>query len=289
MPQPARAIVAEPLLSIILPAHNEAAYIGACLGALLESDADGFSVEVIVVANACTDDTANVAERYRSEAQKRGWGYEVVSTEPPGKLAALNRGESQTQGEFRAYLDADVIVSPDLLGQIVDALDTDGIRFASGTPIISRARSGVTRAFARFWQELPFVADGVPGFGLFAVNTAGRARWGDFPDDIISDDTFVRLHFAPDERIRVPATYSWPMVEGLRNLVRVRRRQDAGVAEIAERFPDLMDNDETSTPAIGALARMALRDPVGFGTYALVKLLVKTPYASSAERWARGR
>uniref|UniRef100_A0AAN0MD34 Uncharacterized protein n=1 Tax=Yoonia rhodophyticola TaxID=3137370 RepID=A0AAN0MD34_9RHOB len=46
------------------------------------------------------------------------------------------------------------------------------------------------------------------------------------------------MNFTPAERVEVPATYIWPMVEGFGNLVRVRRRQDIGVAEIAQKYPD---------------------------------------------------
>ena len=278
-----------PVLSVILPAHDEAAYIRACLEALLASDRAGFDAEVIVVANACSDDTVGIAQGFEAVAREAGWGFQVIDTQTPGKLPALNQGDAAAKGTLRAYLDADVIVSPALMGQLVAALDRDAPRYASGSPLVSPARSRVTRAFARVWQRLPFVTQGVPGFGIFAVNAAGRARWGAFPEDIISDDTFVRLSFAPEERVRVATTYTWPMVEGLRNLVRVRRRQDEGVAEIAARFPELMRNDDISKPGAGTSLRLAVSDPLGFAAYALVKLLVKTPYASSANRWARGR
>src|SRR5699024_7140614 len=42
-------------LAIIIPAANEAERIGACLEALAASDDPGTHVEVIVVANGCTD------------------------------------------------------------------------------------------------------------------------------------------------------------------------------------------------------------------------------------------
>ncbi|QGX99506.1 glycosyltransferase [Roseovarius faecimaris] len=275
-----------PFLSVILPAHNEAAYIGACLEAVLAS-AD-VRAELIVVANACTDETAEVARRLESRAQAAGWAMTVIDTATPGKLNALNQGDAAARGTIRAYLDADVIVSPRLLSEIVAALDTDQPRYASGSPVVSAARSGVTRAYARIWQRLPFVTRGVPGFGLFAVNAAGRARWQDFPD-IIADDHFVRLQFAPEERVRVSAPYSWPMVEGLRNLVRVRRRQDAGVAEIAARYPALLRNEDVARPGLGVLLPLALRDPVGFAVYLAVKLAVKLPVFENSQRWERGR
>ena len=147
--------------------------------------------------------------------------------------------------------------------------------------------SAVTRAYARFWQRLPFVSTGVPGFGLFAVNGAGRARWGAWPD-IISDDTFVRLSFCPDERVGVDAPYEWPLVEGWSNLVRVRKRQNDGVDEIRARYPDLMANDDKPSFPIRQKVEMALRDPVGFAVYAGVALATKLGRPGDTG-WSRGR
>ena len=279
--------MSEPLISVILPAHDEGGYIGACLTALLTSDAGAYRAEVIVVANACTDDTVAVAQGVAEQAQARGWRFHVIDTPEPGKLNALNLGEAHASGDILAYLDADVVVSAPLMAQLAEVLDTPSPRYASGTALVAPARSVLTHAYGRFWQRLPFVTQGVPGFGLFSVNAAGRARWGAFPD-IISDDTFVRLSFAPDERFRVPATYSWPMIEGFRNLVRVRRRQDRGVQEIEALFPELLKNDDTPRLSMGRLVRLALRDPIGFAAYALIKLAVKTPLSSGAG-WVRGR
>lgn len=279
---------AKPRLSIILPAHNEGRFITACLDALLASDPGDYTAEVIVVANACTDDTVDLAQGFAAQADARGWKFRVIDSPQPGKLAALNLGDQTAQGMIRAYLDADVVVSPPLLGQLVKALACKEPRYASGTPIVAPARTGLTRAYGRFWAKLPFVTHGVPGFGLFAVNVAGRARWRDFPD-IISDDTFVRLSFAPNERQRLPATYSWPMVEGFSNLVRVRRRQDDGVAQIAAQFPELLGNDDTPEVGLGGLCARALRDPLGLVAYAVVKLAVRTRFAQNTQVWARGR
>ncbi|MDZ4135573.1 MAG: glycosyl transferase, partial [Paracoccaceae bacterium] len=120
----------------------------------------------------------------------------------------------------------------------------------------------------------------------FAVNKVGRARWGAFPG-IISDDTFVRLQFQPSERVGCPATYDWPMIEGFAALVRVRRRQDAGVAEVRRLYPDLADHE--AKPRLGAkgLAAAALRDLPGFATYAAVSVAVRLGRGKGG--WVRGR
>jgi glycosyltransferase involved in cell wall biosynthesis len=273
-------------LSVILPASNEEGWIGPCLDALLASDPVPGGAEVIVVANGCRDGTVAVARARAAVAEDAGWRLSVLDLAEGGKLNALNRGEAEAQGAVRVYLDADVVVSPGLMAALAQALAVAAPCYGSGRPVVAQARSGVTRAYARFWAGLPFAQSVAPGFGLFAVNAAGRARWGAFPD-IISDDTFVRLQFTPEERVEVPHSYTWPMVEGFGALVRVRRRQDRGVAEIAARWPDLLTREGKAPLGAAGLAARALADPVGFGAYAAVSLAVRARRGDGA--WVRGR
>jgi len=274
-----------PALSVIIPACNEAGYIDACLRALLASE--DVPLQVVVAANGCTDDTAARARAHASDFAARSWPFDVLELPAVGKPGALDGADRAAHHPARAYLDADVIVSPPLLAQIARALDGPEARYASGRPVMAPAQSPVTRAYARFWCKLPFVASGVPGFGLYAVNAAGRARWGTFPK-VISDDSFVRLSFAPSERILVPASYEWPMVEGFAKLVKVRRRQDQGVAEIARLFPALMQNAANVRPDLRWLLGQALRDPVAFATYGAVSLAVRLGWRGQSG-WVRGR
>jgi glycosyltransferase involved in cell wall biosynthesis len=273
------------LLTVIIPASNEAAYIGPCLTALFASNGVP-SAEVIVVANGCHDDTAARAQGFAETAAAKGWHLQVINLPTGGKIGALNAGDAAAQGDIRVYLDADVVVSPDLMAQLEQALSVAAPRYGSGRAVIPRAKSAVTRAYARFWQTLPFAQSVAPGYGLFAVNAAGRNRWGAFPD-IISDDTFVRLQFMPDERVGVPAPYYWPMIEGFGALTRVRRRQDAGVAQLAERFPGILANEGKARLGLSGLLRRALADPLGFATYAAVSVAVKMLRGNSD--WTRGR
>lgn len=274
-------------VSVLIPAHDEAAHIGACLVAVFASAPlpAGWHGEVLVIANGCADDTAAQA---RATDVAEGWTLRVLDLPEGGKLAALNAGDAAAGGDVLIYLDADVRVSADLIRQIIAALTQDGTEYASGSPQIPPARSATTRAYARFWMQLPFFRSGVPGFGVFAMTREGRARWGGWPD-IIADDIFARLCFAPAERQRVAATYSWPMVEGFRNLVRVRRRQNTGVAEVAAKYPQLISNEDKSPVSGAILLRLLLADPIGFLIYGSVTLAVKTPLFASTTRWTRGR
>ncbi|SDY66786.1 glycosyltransferase [Citreimonas salinaria] len=274
-----------PVLSVIVPASNEARHLGACLDALAAAHWPRVA-EVVVVVNGSRDDTAAVARSRAAALARAGLPLRVIEREEASKIGALNAGDAAARGAARMYLDADVVVSADLPAQILGALAADGARFASGRVRII-GRGAMARAYARFWRNVPFMRAGVPGCGLYAVNGPGRARWDAFPD-IIADDLFARLSLRPEERVAVPAAFDWPVAEGWRNLVRVRRRQDAGVAEIARRFPELMRNEDKAALSRGDAFRLALRDPAGFAAYASVALAVRST-RGRRDGWSRGR
>lgn len=273
-------------VNIIIPASNEAALIGACLAATLASQ--GLErARIIVVANGCSDDTADVARSYGEATRDRGWELLVKELDRGHKPGALNAGDALAGPGPRLYLDADVVVHAELIREICDILSAEAPRYASGLVHIPRPASWVSRAYARIYRQVPFMTRGVPGCGLFAVNPAGRARWGAFPD-IIADDTFVRLHFTASERAQVPVPYEWPVVEGWRALLKVRRRQNAGVREIAEKYPELLANDDKPPFPKSLALRMALRDPLGFAVYAAIGVLARRGRGAGAG-WSRGR
>ncbi|WP_323765899.1 glycosyltransferase family 2 protein [Marinovum sp.] len=271
-------------LAVVIPAHDEAPWIRSCLAAVLAS-AGPACAQVIVVANGCRDATAALARGCAGDFAARGWRLDVIELTEGSKIKALNAGDAIAQAPVRAYLDADVEVDTEVLGQLAEHLSAPAPAYASGRLEITRPRTAVSRAYARIYRQVPFVAQGVPGCGLFAVNAAGRARWGDWPD-IISDDTFARLQFTAAERHAVPGRYRWPLVEGWRALVRVRRRQNIGVTEIHHAFPALVANDEKPRVSSARKLRMALADPAGFAVYAGVALATRLGGDSG---WSRGR
>lgn len=272
-------------ISVIIPASNESAYIQRCLDYVLKQDFSG-QAQVIVVANGCRDDTAHQAAAQAPAFAARGWRLQVQETPIGDKINALNLGDSLAEHGMRLYLDADIEMEPTMLTALAEALSVDLPRYAGGRLIVAPTNSRVTRAYGRFWSRLPFMTQNVTGAGLFAVNEAGRARWGAFPP-LISDDTFIRLQFSETERVLVDSGYRWPLAEGFKRLVRVRRRQDRGVQEIASAHPTLMTRQGKTRPGRMELIGLALRDPIGFTVYTSVALAVRIGPADN--NWTRGR
>ena len=134
-----------PTVSVIIPAHNEAGYLGRTLEALFASDIAGLDAQAIVVANGCTDDTVAIAQGHEAQARAAGWRFTVVDSAEGGKPHALDLGEAEATGRVLVYLDADVLLTPGVIGALARALDTDTPLYGGATPIISRSPSAVTR------------------------------------------------------------------------------------------------------------------------------------------------
>ncbi len=279
------------MISVIIPAHNEENYLGVCLSTLLASRPvtaknRQVPVEIIVAANACTDRTVEIARAYEPAARLRGWFLEVLDLKQGGKTYALNEADMRATGDIRVYVDADIVVGPALLDLTWAGLRGEAPAYASGHGQIAQAATFATRAYREIYMRIPFRTKTIPGGGYFSVNSAGRARWNRFPD-IIADDLFVRLNFAPEERVLINEVFRWELTEGFRALIRVRRRQDRGTRELLACFPDLLRNEDKPGFEPGEFWGLATRFPFGMIVYCAVSVLARIPVGMKT--WARGR
>jgi len=94
-------------ISVIIPAHNEEAYLGRTLAALHKQKHSAF--EIIVVANGCTDRTAETAA---------GACDQLIVRSQKGLSAARNAGARKAKGELLIFLDADTLLEQHALNII---------------------------------------------------------------------------------------------------------------------------------------------------------------------------
>jgi len=106
---------AAPFLSVIVPAHQGAAFLPETLAALAASDLPGDRWELIVVDDASTDATGAIAAE---------WAGRVVTLPAPahGPAFARNRGAEVSRGKWIAFIDADVRVHRDTLRKLTEAI-----------------------------------------------------------------------------------------------------------------------------------------------------------------------
>ena len=96
-------------ISLIIPAYNEEASIGRCLETAIKNGKGRFK-EIIVVNNASTDTTAEVAGRYP--------GVTVVYEARKGTGNARQTGFEHSHADIVAYLDSDSLIPEDWVEKI---------------------------------------------------------------------------------------------------------------------------------------------------------------------------
>jgi lipopolysaccharide transport system permease protein len=101
-----------PLVSVVIPSYNYARFLGDAIESVIRQVYD--RVEIVVVDDGSTDDTAAVVARYPD--------VKYVRQENQGLGAARNAGIRHATGEFVVFLDADDRLLPDALAAGVDSL-----------------------------------------------------------------------------------------------------------------------------------------------------------------------
>jgi hypothetical protein len=116
-------------LSLIVPAYNEAARLGAGLPRLLDA-VPLEETQIIVVDDGSTDGTAEVAKWHLA-----GLPRSVVLRLPKnsGKGAAVRAGVVKADGELIGYLDADMATDPRDLVRLVERLEVNEVAVGSRT------------------------------------------------------------------------------------------------------------------------------------------------------------
>ena len=118
------------LVSVIIPAYNEARTIGQVLAALR---ALPIEKQIIVVNDGSTDGTAKVLERLRAVHPLTV----VHCEENRGKGYAIRSGLSYVQGEVVVIQDADMELSPNDLSELLEPLENGDVQVVYGSRFLN--------------------------------------------------------------------------------------------------------------------------------------------------------
>ncbi len=234
-----------PFLSIIIPAHNEAARLPQTLSSVQSYlDNKNFDAEVIVVENASTDDTAQIVRDWQAKMPN----LRLISRQEAGKGGAVKQGMLEARGAYRFMADADLsmpiteldkFLSPDIDYHVAIAS-----REAKGAKRVDEPeyRHLIGRAFNLLVKliVLPGIEDSQCGFKCFSAEAAQRI----FPLQTMSGWSFdvevlaiarelgyaitevpVLWYYQEGSRINVIKD-SWRM---FRDLWRIRRNRKQGM------------------------------------------------------------
>ncbi|RCS46355.1 glycosyltransferase [Bremerella cremea] len=226
--------------SVVIPAYNEAAVIVRCLKSVREANC-GELPQVIVVANNCSDDTAQRARDYDPSVV-------VIETPIGSKTHAMNLADEVATCFPRFYMDADITLEKNGLPKLCKELDKPGIFFVLPQASIKlEDRAWAVRAYYKVWAKLTAHRSGMVGSGVYGLGQEGRKRFDQFPR-ITADDNFARLHFTAAERATVRDCKSFVTPpKTLANIIDIKTRSHFGNEELKKLYPELWTENESGS------------------------------------------
>ncbi|VAW23796.1 hypothetical protein MNBD_ALPHA12-2282 [hydrothermal vent metagenome] len=137
-------------LAFVIPAYNEQALIGNCLASVVkEVERSGCSAEIVVVNNASTDNTKQIALGFP--------GVRVVDEEKKGLVHARHAGFEATSAELVANIDADTELPEGWITTVLSAFEKKPELVAISGPYIYHDMAWYNRAMVRGFYYISFL------------------------------------------------------------------------------------------------------------------------------------
>lgn len=191
-PRPARQGVELPSVTLLIAAHNEESVIGPRLENALAMDYPADKLEIVVVADGCTDRTAAIAAEYADR------GVRVIQQLPrQGKIAALNVGVPLAQGEIIVGTDANAMYRPDAMRKLVRWFADPEVGLVAGEKRI-HGRGTAAQGEGVYWRYEHWLKRQDTRFGsvmgatgeIFAIR---KALWQALPGDTVIEDFVIAM------------------------------------------------------------------------------------------------
>lgn len=126
-----------PLVSVIIPAFNVEAYVGAAVNSVLNQTLN--SIEVIVVDDGSSDNTGAILDRMATQDAR----LVVLHVENGGAPAARNLAIERARGRYMVFVDADDECAPTMLEHLAAIMERDHCELAvCGFEIVTTAGYG---------------------------------------------------------------------------------------------------------------------------------------------------
>jgi mycofactocin system glycosyltransferase len=122
-----------PGVSIIIPSYNRANQLERCIKSLIGQDYPAQCLELIIVNDASTDETATMLQNLAQQAVAQGLAIQVLHhTSRQGVAKSRNTGAEAAHHDLLAYIDSDCIASPSWLTELVPALQNSHLGAVGG-------------------------------------------------------------------------------------------------------------------------------------------------------------
>ena len=253
------------LISVVIPARNEAAHIGATLDSVCTQTKE--NLQIIVVDNASEDATASIV-RARAEEDDR---IELLDNPEVSIPKSLNRALGAARGRWFVRVDAHSTIPSDYVENAVKRLDEgawagvggrkDAVGVTPAGKAIAVALSspfGVGNSIYHYGTQEQTI-DHIP-FGSY--DTGLLRAVGGWDEGLVANEDYeldYRLRKEGHRLLFDPAiSISWQCRQSLTELWRQYRRYGRGKADVARLHPESLGVRHVAAPALVAGWAIAL-------------------------------
>ncbi|HJT79570.1 MAG TPA: bifunctional polysaccharide deacetylase/glycosyltransferase family 2 protein, partial [Chthoniobacterales bacterium] len=236
-------------VSVAIAAYNEAKVIAGTLSTLLATDYKG-ELEVLVVDDGSTDDTAAEVERLAAEDAR----IRLIRQPNRGKARALQRALVAVRHELVVFIDADTQCQRDTLSRLLEPFADPAVGAVSGHAKVGNLRTFIARcqaleytcgfnldrrAYDR-WNCITVVPGAISAVRKGAIDQAGGLSLDTLAEDT---DLTLALHKQQQRIVYVPAAIAWTEApESVRTLARQRSRWAYGTLQCLWKHRDIVFN-----------------------------------------------
>jgi cellulose synthase/poly-beta-1,6-N-acetylglucosamine synthase-like glycosyltransferase len=226
-------------VSVLLPVRNEAALLKRKLETLRALDYPRELVEIIVVSDGSTDDSAAIAERFG--------GIRVLEVPSGGKALALNAGLDAARGEILFLTDVRQDLDPAALRELIAHFGDPAVGVVSGELIIRAGETSAEANVGAYWKYEKWIRgrlseiDSVIG-ATGAIYAMRRDLARKMPPGTLLDDVYLPLcaFFAGYRVTFEPRARAYDYPTSLPGEFRRKVRTLAGNYQLLTVFPALL-------------------------------------------------
>jgi len=114
---------ATPLVSMVIPAYNHAAYVRECIGALIDQDYP--NIELIIIDDGSEDDTVQRIEEMIPSCRARFVRFEFRARPNRGLTKTMNEAMEWAKGYYFAMIASDDVLRPNKTSVLVGCIEGD--------------------------------------------------------------------------------------------------------------------------------------------------------------------
>ena len=158
----------DPVVSIIIPVHNEQQTIAAKLQACLALIYSHEQLEIIVASDGSTDATEEIVHNFSARDSRIRW---MESGGRVGKSGIQNLAASQARGQVLFFTDSNTTMTPGVLRTLIDDLSDSAVGLVTATVHFGHPEGAVEKGQGFYWRYELFLRAAESDLGILATGS----------------------------------------------------------------------------------------------------------------------